>query len=346
MFTLICLLMGGASAARADKVLLLPARAEGAGMPQVRLDDVDEAMAAAVTDAGHESVTEAWAIEATSEHPPQDANEMRAVAEMQGARWLVLPTLLDDAEGAYTLKLRVGFVDETRAEEVTVEVRASRERARLMEVLMALLRPEGLGDQRAILEGHDERARHAEAEAAPLADEVEPEPEAGPEAEAEPEPESEPQAESRRYGEPRRVLFAAFGVRPIVARDQGQGRGIGLVEFEFGHTFESAAGLELRAGLELNYGAIGGLGVTIGALYLKQPIEGLDLFLGGRVDIGLIGSWSGAGGAGFQVTGAFVASWNFAGDWYLEGTLPELGYTTLGQGGWTLGFTAGLGLRF
>ena len=344
-----------ASPAGADRVVVIGARGEA---PPEAIDAIDDAITQAVVDVGHEAVSEAWATDAAEDELPSDPNEMRAVAEIQNAGWLVIPTVLGTSPGAYTLRLRVGYASATRVEELEVEVRASRERARLMEVLGALLRPAGLGDDRALLAGEDTRAREAEAGAAAVGAEVpvDAQTEAG-EAEAREafeqreqdraDAEESARWESReRYGDPRWVILAGLGVRPIVAHDAGQGGAIGVVDLELGWALSGVKGLELRAGLELDYGAINALAITAGAVYLASPFADAPVHLGAGLAIGLVGAWSGAKGAGFQIDAGAMASWRFSGKWYLEGTLPELTYVTNGSGAFGIGMSVRLGRRF
>jgi len=362
-FTLVA--VGVAAPARpasADRVVILST--QGDAPPEV-IDHIEDAVAQAVLDAGHEAVGEAWATTADAQEIPTDPNEMRAVAEIQGAEWLLIPTVLATAEGAYTLRLRAGYAPETRVEQIEVEVRASRERARLMEVVAALLRPTGLGEDAQRLSGDDARAREAEAAAAAVQagedvpDEGAPEaPVEGEEGEAEAraafadreqeraEAEERARWEGReRYGDPPWVVLGGLGVRPLVAHGSGQGGAIGVIDAELGWAVSGVTGLEIRGGLELDFGAINALAVTAGAVYLASPFADAPVHLGAGLSIGLVGAWSGAKGAGFQISAAAMASWRFAGKWYLEGSLPEITYLTNGGGGLGIGLSARIGVR-
>ncbi|HJL46675.1 MAG TPA: hypothetical protein RMG45_12585, partial [Polyangiaceae bacterium LLY-WYZ-15_(1-7)] len=153
------LVLLAAAPASADRVVLL--RVTGEGTVEQR-DLIEDQVAAAVRALAHDAVTEAGALQADAEEVPETANEMRAVAELQNARWVVVPIVHDMGERGYWLRLRVGYAPETRSEELDAEVRRSREEPRLVELLQAMLRPEGLSEDGLALAGEDLEAREAE----------------------------------------------------------------------------------------------------------------------------------------------------------------------------------------
>ncbi|MFW6051404.1 MAG: hypothetical protein ACODAU_09530 [Myxococcota bacterium] len=354
-----------APVARADRVVVLSPQGEEA--PPVRLEAVEEALFEAIRAAGHEPVTERMAWEAPDAPPPETANELRAVAEVQEAEWALVPRVRP-AEGGYWLTLRAGYAPETRVEEVTAEVRASRERDRLAEILAVLLRPEGLAGEGDRVEGEDRIGRAAEAEARTAEAEAQAAENERMKREqrarrehaererrrAEEERQRREAAaqdrwdERERYGETAPWLVqAGLGMRPIVSHEAGaQGGVLGAVELRGGRSFEAAPGLEARAGMDLVFGASTAFALHVGAAYLPAFFPEVPVFIGASLELGWLQTLTGDTRASFLLRGAPTVAWRFADDWFLEGAVLEVMWLSAGGGAVTLGASARLGLRF
>ncbi len=362
-----------ASPANADRVVVLPA--EGATEVAVeRVDAFEDAVAEAVSSLSHQVATDAHGT-IEGQAIPQTANEMRAVAELQNAQWVVLPIVRSANAGGLEATLRVGYAPETRVEELDVEVRDSRRAERLQEILRAMLRPEGLGAAAEELAGEDAAARLLEQnalsqelaereaqEAAALAEReaaeaarVEAEREAAERARQEEEQarlsaeERERQAREAfasrpRYGQGAQWMVQLGGaVRPLL-RSRVSGA-IGSVEVRGGRSFENLPGLELRLGLDAVFGKTGGIAIHVGGAYLLTPFR-FPLHLGVSLEVGLFQPFLGNRTPSFSTRIAPVVAWRFANQWHLEAAVAEVGYLSANDAVITLGFALRLGTRF
>jgi hypothetical protein len=345
-----------ASAASADRVVVLPPQGDA---PQERLDHIEEQLFAAVRAAGHEPLSERGMAGAPAEPGPlpESGNELRAIAELQGAEWSVAPRVTSSGSRAYWLELRVGYAPETRLETLETEVRLSRETARLAEVLDALLRPEGVNGRAEDLAGEDEAARQAE-EAAEE-DEPEPQPEpvdedGSPDEERErikkgPLPElDEPLLPSDpRYGDGGSLhLQVGYGLRPIVKHsDRALGGMAQAIEIKVGHSFDSLPGFELRAGFDGVFGDTSGFSLYGGAVYLMTPFD-VPLHLGAGAELGMHKATTGNDVAQFMARLSPVVSFRVVSDLYVEAALPELMYLSANDGALTVGGSVRVGWRF
>lgn len=239
-----------------------------------------------------------------------------------------------------------------------------------MELLQALLRPEGLSEDGLALAGEDRVGREAElagdAEAAER-ERLEAEERARREAEEAAAREAEERArreaealsaeererlereafEGRdRYGvaDGLWMVQAGLGLRPIV-RSAGEGGVLGTLELRGGRGFESVPGLELRAGIELVFGASSSFAVHLGGVYLASPFT-TPIHLGVSVEAGLFQAISGNRVPSFSGRLSAVVSWNPGGSWYLEASLPELQYLSANEGVLLLGASVRVGTRF
>lgn len=360
---ILVLVAAAPAAARADRVVLLPPEGE---VPEERLHHVEEALLEALQEQGHEPMGERMAWEATDAPPPRTANELRAVAEVQGAEWVLVPEVevRQGGEDTYWLTLHAGYAPETRAEVITAEVRPAREGERLRELLAVLLRPEGLGPDAERLAGEDEAAREAEARAQEERAQEQEREEAEARArrdfeererrrEAQERARAEAAAQARwdereRYGETAPWLAqVGLGMRPIVSHDPG-GRGgvLGALELRAGRSFEAVPGLEARAGVDLAFGASTAFALHAGAAYLEAFFPEVPVFLGASLEMGLFATLTGDRRASFMLRGAPTAAWRFADDWFLEASVLEVMWLSAGEGAVTLGASARIGLRF
>jgi hypothetical protein len=152
-----------------------------------------------------------------------------------------------------------------------------------------------------------------------------------------------------RYGTPRMLLQGGLALRPVVSHPgTGGERVIGAYELRFGLAFPEVQGLEWRGSVEAVFGAISGLSLMTGAVYLFSPFVSTPVHIGPGLEIGWIQSLeAGARQAFFALRLSAVISWRFHGQWYLEEALPEI--TVLGGGGAaqaTFGFAVRVGRRF
>ena len=347
--------------ASADRVLVLEPL--GNADEDVR-DDVHDALFTALRGLSYEAVGEG--TEATDEHAtPEDANDFRALAELQRVQWVILPRVRPRT-GGYELVLRVGYAGASRVDEITVEVARAREQARLADVLRALLRPEGLSQEdRMRLEGADPEGDAAQA----AADREAAEREAAERARAEQEEReraereafeqrererAEQEAENarnnrERYGTPGRFSIAGgLGVQPILnGPPNATGGTLATLDFRFGFIPKRTwPGLEVRVGAQAVFGATGGLSLFGGAAYLFSPWEDAHVHLGPTVELGMFYATTGNRTASFLVRPGFMASWHINEKIWLEGILPSLNIYSANGGIVTLGFSVGVGTRF
>lgn len=359
----------GASTARADRVVVLRATGDA---DSVRLGAIEEAVRDGIRALAHEVVSPP-----SGAALPQTAEELRGVAQAQRAEWVIVPVVHDTTPDAYWVTLRVGFAPAVRVEELDAEVRRVRERPRLRELLQALIRPEGLSEDGLALAGFDtvgreEEAssgrdaeararREAEERALREAEEAAAREAALREAEAEREArearEAEEAAEAAarardafaardRYGvaDGAWMVQAGLGLRPLV-RSAGEGGLLGTLELRGGRGFESLPGFELRAGVELVFGAASAFAVHVGGAYLASPFT-TPIHLGASVEAGIFQAISGNRVPSFSGRVSAVVAWNPGGSIYLELSLPEVQYLSANGGALALGVSARLGTRF
>jgi hypothetical protein len=339
--------------ALADRVVLLPPTGD---IGDEGLDAVEEALAEAIRALGHEPLTERSATHTNEEAVPETANEMRAIAEMQHATWAVAAHVDRGSTVAYWLTLRVGYVPDTRLEEIEAEVRRSHESGRLQALLAALLRATGLGHDIVDLAGEDRTGREADAvtdaerqreEERRRAEERAQEEFAERERERA-EREARERWEGReRFGTPNVLVEAGLGLRPLVQTGSGgTGGTLGAVEIHVGYGLAKMPGLELRGGLDVLFGATSGFALYGGAAYLGSPWAGTPVHIGGAVELGFMQSLTGSKTGGVLLRLSPLAAWRFHDQWYLEGALPELMWVSAGSGGVTLGLSVRVGHRF
>jgi len=352
-----------ASIAHADRVVVLRATGDAGTLDLERIEDqVHEAIRAL----SHEAVTEGGGMDTQAEALPETANEMRAIAEMRQSQWVVVPIVHDHDAVKYWITLRVGYAAETRVEELDAEVYRVSERDRLSALLQAMLRPEGIGEDGLALAGEDtagraaqgdadaqrqleeeERARR-EAEEAALREQEAREAEEAARREAEEQAQREAEAyENRdRYGNADGLTMISAGVdlRPIVASGRDGGM-YGTVGIRVGRGFSSVNGLELRAGVDIGFGAVSAFSVYVGGAYLFSPWT-TPVHLGATLELGLFYNTTGNRDPAFMGRVSALLAWNFKGAWYLEASLPELMYLSSNTGALSIGVGVRLARRF
>lgn len=373
----VCLVLAAITAlptfAQADRVVYLPVVTEG--VPLEASDDIEDTLREVLRNLGHEVITDPNAP------VPENANQHRALAEVNRAEWSIQAELRDYTSDAYWITLRVGYAPETRVQELVAEVRKANETERLEALLTALIKPEGISEADLSLAGADtgdtgqseeearlaeeldrrlaeqEAARLAEEEAR-LAEEAEAERLAAEEAEAEAARAAEAEAarlaeenayENRdRYGvaDGANIVLGGVGVRPLVSTPQeASGGTLGFIELTYGRGFEGAPGLELRANVDVVFGASGGFTLHGGVAYLFSPFV-FPLHLGATVSGGIFVPISGSRSPGALVRASALVSYNLLKSLYLEASLPEFTWLSVGGGAIGLGASVRLGVRF
>ncbi len=342
---------------RARVVLLRPA----GEIPEERIDAVEDQVSEAITAAGFEPTTEG--IGTPDGAPPTTANEMRAIAELQRAEYVVFVRVTPGDHFA-TMLVRVGYAPAERVEEIELTISdGSHGRQRLVDVLRAMLRPDGVGAdaERLVEESHgdmeldaaerteqtgetdEERARREAEEAArrEAADR-----------EAARRLQEQRDAEARfagreQYGSRAPILFeGGVDVRALLSHDDTRTGGVlGGLSLRLGYALPGVTGLEIRGFFDLVTGATQGFALGGGAAFLVSPWE-YPVFLGGTVEAGYFQGLSGNRVPSFLVRVGGLAVWRFTDDLYLEASLPEFQVLTANSGVLSLGVSVRLGFRF
>lgn len=343
-------------AAWADRVVLhQPVPTPGGGAEVELLDHVEDALATALRDLGHDVLFEHGVADVP---PPVDSNEMRAIVEFHGSEYLVVPHVRPLDVG-YAVDFQVFWAPRSRLERMEVEVHRDRESERLREVLFSMVNDRGVEGARDALEGPDRVARALAAEAAQKREEEavhvdEPEPAV----EAQDAPAVEAQGAPAAPAAPAaaapaqaplapNMVQAGVAVRPIVLHDdRASGGVIGAITLRGGRRIAALPSLEIRGALEVGFGAAGSASLLVGGAYLA-PFGAKQRFrVGGSLEAGLHGATTGDKGAAFAGRVALVADVQVAGPFRLEVGLPELQYVSTGKGALTLGGYVGGTARF
>jgi hypothetical protein len=360
--------------AHADRVVLYPV--SGRADPD-RLEAVEDRIADAIRAAGHEVLAPPGGLGVTDR--PSTSAQMGGVATASGATYVVLAEV-EPLRGQYRLHVRVGYQPTERAEDLVVTVMDAEEEARLRDVLGAMLRPDGLGEDAVRLTGEPdpaaeeaerrrreeeeraareaEEARLAEEEAAREAREAEEarraEEEAAREAREQREREREAWSQRATYGSDGEWLLMlggegsyAFGFsqRSVAGVTRDTGGGLGLIQARVGRAFSGTDGLELRGGVDVVLGTIGGLNIVLGGVWQFSPFLE-PIRIGVTLEVGASFTFTGARDAGFLVRGGAVASWAPTRQLQIELALPEIGVITNGPGAFLIGAALRVGYRF
>ena len=369
-----------ASVAHADKIVLLPPEGNA---DDVRRDEVEEVLATTLRALGHTVVAGNVIQRGGVAGTPRTSDELVAIAQANGAAW-VLTTEVHPLTGQYRLLLRAGYAPIRRVEELDVLVVVSDENVRIRDILAAMVRPAGLGEDALRLTGGEDAAavessaleraererREAEARAAALQAEQEEaerarraEEEARARAEFERREAERAQAERdrraadfearERYGggaeHPWLVQlgFSAAGlmVYPDPAGPSTGGGLLAALDLRVGYGLPSVRGLELRFGMDVVLGATNAIDLVIGAVYLASPFS-FPLYLGGGAELGVFLNTSGAREPGFLARAGFVAAYRLAPRLYVEADLPTLTVISAAGGLVALGAGVRIGYRF
>lgn len=134
-----------ASTARADLVLLLPARGQVAGaMLSATLESETRF---GIVEIGHKLVDQQELTGALRQIPDgsaDDADEFATLARFAHADWVVLPTVFPQ-DSDHRLELVAYYAKGARSESVTRDVETDKVHAQVVEMLRVLLRAEGVG---------------------------------------------------------------------------------------------------------------------------------------------------------------------------------------------------------
>ena len=321
------------SVASADAVALL---ALGGRADQERLEATEQVMAELLREQGHRLAAPSAA---SVDHPPTSA-QLEQVAEDSRAIY-VITAEVEPMRGQYRLSIHVYYRPAGRLEELVVTVLEDEERARLADVLRSMVRREGLGE-----------------DALRLTEEIDPEDRAQREAEEQARREAEAEREAAEAWDARVPYGAdapwmiqlqvggryAATLGSLPAGAQGGG-GLFDAGLRLGRSFEGVDGFELRGGLDFATGTYTALGIHVGASWLGSFfVEPVFIGLGGEV--GVIFTLTGSRDAAFSGRVSALFAWRPADHFYLEASLPELGYVSPGAGALTIGASLRAGYRF
>lgn len=373
-FTIAAWLALPALVAQADRVVLYPIG--GDAEPELT-EDIEDHVTSVLRALGHEVVGAPGGISATR---PQTAAQMGGVATAAGADW-VLVIDVEPLRGQYNMHVFAGYQATQRVEELTVGVMLADEEARLRDVLSAMLRPEGLGEDALRLTGEEteeDRARR-EAEEARLREEAEAqrrreeeearrlEEEEAERARREAEEQAQQEAAEAaaraqaawdarpRYGSDGHWMLSVGGgglaaiglgeVRQAGGASATPTGGLGLVQARVAHQLEGVEGFEIRGGIDVFLGLTNGLDIVVGAAYLFSPFVE-PIYIGAVIDLGLAIGFTGARDVGFVTRASAIVAFRPTDHFQIEVVLPELGVMTNGVGSFLVGGAARLGYRF
>jgi len=300
--------------AHADRVVLYPLSGRA---DQDRLDELEDRVADAIREVGHEVIAPPGGLASTGR--PETSAQMDAVASDAGATYVVLAEI-EPMRGQYRLHVRVGYRPAQRVEELTLTVLDAEEHARLLDVLRAMLRPDGLGDDAMRLTGDqapvsdEERLRREEEERARLAAEEEErrrrEAEESATAEEErrraEEEAARAEAERQRAEEERAQREReAWNTRPVYGRDGAWLVMLG-VEGSYAHALSPRVATVTNPDGTTStrtFGSGGGLGIIQARVgYAFEGTDGLELRGGVDIELGTFGALAIVLGGAWQFT--------------------------------------------
>lgn len=303
------------SLAHADRVVLYPlsGRAE-----ETRRDELEELLAETLRALDHSVLAPPGGLRPGQELPTTSA-ELNGVATAAGADYVVLAEM-EPLPGQYRLHLRVGYQPTARVEELVVTVLDAEEDERIRDVLAAMIRESGLGEDAIRLTGVDpeeteeertareERERLAAEEAARAAAEQQAAADAEAqqaqeEAEAEAERErAEAEAEAERERQAQEAEEqAAWEARKLYGAD-GPWAILGGVSGGYALGFSSRTVVNAM-GMPETRDTGGGLAMIQGRFARMIPdVDGLEVRAGVDVILGLTSGMDVVVGASWQAT--------------------------------------------
>ena len=366
------------SAASADAIALLPltGRAEAE-----RLQRVEQLAAEILREQGHRIVPPG----STRIQGAPSSAQMEAVAAETSATYVVTAEV-EPLRAQYRLHVYVYYRPAGRTEDLVATVLEAEERARLSDILSAMVRRQGLGEDALRLTGEPEdpdaaaaaeRAR-LEEEARRAREEEEAarrEEEEAARREAEEAMRREAEEQARREEEARRAARTAWDARVPYGADAPW-----MVQLVVGGRYAVPLGAlpvmpppgapQPRQG-----GGLFDLGVRIGRSF--EGVDGFELrggldfhtgaftalgvhvgaawlgsffvepvFIGLGGDVGVIFTLTGAQDVGFSGQVSALFAWRPVDRFYLEASLPEIGIVSPGSGAVTIGASLRAGYRF
>ncbi|MFK7989813.1 MAG: hypothetical protein AB8I08_27590 [Sandaracinaceae bacterium] len=364
--------------AHADAVALLPVdgRAE-----QERLDEVEQLVSTILQEQGHRLAAPS---ESSVSRPPASA-QMESIANGSNATYVVAAEV-EPLRGQYRLHVHVYYAPAGRMEELVATVLEAEERERLSDILSAMVRQAGLGEDALRLTGEPEdpdtqsaedaarEAREAEEAAAREAEEQaarDAEEQAAREAEerrAAAEAAREADEQAAREAEEREAAEQAFNERvqygadsPWMAQLQ-VGGGYAVALGDIPGPSQGGGGL-FEAGLRLgrSFEGIDGFELRGGLDFRTGAFTGLGIhvgaaylaslfaepfFIGASAEVGVVFTLTGAREAGFSARASALFAWRPVENVYLEVSIPEIGVVTPGTGALTIGASGRVGYRF
>ena len=134
-----------ASAARADTVLLIPARGQVPG--KLITGNIAYETRYVMAETGHSLVDDTQtqaSILQVPDHQPDNADEFALLAKVADASWVVLPTI-SETGNRYRLELTAYWAPGGRVESVARDIDVNAVHQQILEMAKVLLRPEGVG---------------------------------------------------------------------------------------------------------------------------------------------------------------------------------------------------------
>jgi hypothetical protein len=328
-------LLGLAPRAWADKVAVLPFGTSTGGTTSAQLDEARASTRTAILQLRHTLPSDSEMV--TAQMAVQDgiadtSAEYRAAGRASSAQWTVAGHL--DSHGvSYRLELEACQVETGRVESLAREVDLSQAPAQIGEMLVLLLRPEGIGNT------DPPWTRAAPKPAIP--------PPAPPQQAAPPPPPPQPavpEDPSLAYaaGHPVGVGLGIGALAAVKRAENARGSATaGVLTASFGYAIEHVRGLELRA--ELTAGLLGPQSFTgdAGARFMLPLVRRARIFVGPEIGLGAFFALGGDRAARLLVRGALPIAWAPDERWQIE-LVPEVDYA---GGGTSALFLAGASAR-
>lgn len=330
------------SLASADKVAVLPIAGEAT---QERRDAIEDAVMSAARGAGHEAL---FSPIGAGNVRPSTSSEFLSTAQAQSAAYVVSAEVPIVFPAQYRLRLVVFTVASRRIEEFDANIPFEEEASRLLTILTAMLRPDGLGEDAATLLAPSEPTEPTEPTVPPNVPPAATTPAPTPIQTTNEAPAAETPFE--RYGEAESpvwlVQLGAFAESALFRDPRSKGTPwLGGIQARVGRTFTAVPGLEARAGLDLYWGGANAMALTVGAAYFFSPFD-YPVFIGPEAALGWQQFLSGSRDAAFVFKAGAVATWRATGQLYVEASLPIFEASSAGTGLLSMGLAARVGYRF
>lgn len=312
----LCAAVATASAARADLVLLLPARGQ---VPGAMLSSIlENETRYGVVEAGHklvEAQESTAAVRQVADGAPDNADEFAAIARFTRADWVVLPTVYPQDRG-YRLELVAYQAQGGRSESVSRDIDTDKVHQQVVEMLRVLLRPEGVGIGALPWELPGARPQ---APAAPA-----PKPRAAP---------APTPARAVQPGEPWPLFFAGAGLSLTSALSRPEQAAGSSTSTAFAARVGLSPVQPVEIALQLST-ALSGPRSTMAdasARYLL-PVSGATFRLGPEAGIGMFAAHGGSESKALMIRGTLAASLRVARNVALEATAGDVRWIPASSG--------------